>query len=790
MTLERKAEPHAGALDYAAHAPRWDGPITVDGLAARVTVHRDAAGIPHIEAPDDMSAWFVMGYACAQDRLWQMEWYRRRGTGRWAEVVGRSGVAADIMFRRLRLAPASQVDVAEMSADTRAMFEAYAAGVNAYVAAEQPLPPEYALTGTAWEPWEPWHAVLVFKVRHAIMGKRLSKLAHLEVLRRTSPETYALLESIEPSGINLILPPNGVGLRAYGSAAEEVRAMAADLGTLGSAEGGSNSWAVHGSRTTTGKPVLVNDSHRPLDVPNVYWQVHMWCPDFNVAGAAFPGVPAFPHFGVTDHLAWNITHGQADYQDLWLEQFDPADPTRYRTEAGWARADVERSVIEVRGGASEAIDLVRTRNGEIVHGDPAEGEAIAMRYTATDRPNRQWETFRPMILARDVSALHETQRGWEEPVNAILSADTQGNIGFLFRGRVPVRSTPKGREFPAPGWTGDHDWIGDVPFEDLPQAINPPEGFLGTANQRPVEATEPYLAHEFTTPGRSTRIAEVLTSKATFTPEEIIAFQGDTTSIRGRGWAEFLATHGPFSGPGEAERARTLLAAWDGNVVGDRPAALLYECFRIDITEAVLRPILGEAAWDWLLHGGNDQGPAQLQRWMYYLGAALPGSTGTPDGRAWDRVLPGALAAAWQRATDAAGDNPEAWRWDAVHRTAAQHTLSAAFPTLAAELNPPAVAVGGDHDTLQVSSFGVLPDATFRLTNLSVYRQAVDFAALEDASWIVPGGASGIPGSPHYADQLEDWRLHRRIPMHLAPEAARAAARRTLTLEPSLRVAR
>jgi penicillin amidase len=199
----------------------------------------------------------------------------------------------------------------------------------------------------------------------------------------------------------------------------------------------------------------------------------------------------------------------------------------------------------------------------------------------------------------------------------------------------------------------------------------------------------------------------------------------------------------------------------------------------------VLRPILGEDAWNWLLNGGNDQGPAHLQRWMYHVGASLPDSAGTPDGRPWDEVLPGALAAAWQRATRAGGDHPEVWRWDAVHRTAAQHTLSAALPALAADLNPPSVGVGGDHDTLQVSSFGVTPDATFRLTNLSVYRQAVDFAALEDASWIVPGGASGLPGSPHYADQLEDWRLHRRIPMHLAPSAARAAARQTLTLEPS-----
>ena len=186
----------------------------------------------------------------------------------------------------------------------------------------------------------------------------------------------------------------------------------------------------------------------------------------------------------------------------------------------------------MRGAAAEPIAVVETRHGPVIHGEPADGHVIAMRYTATDRVNRQWETLRPMLFASGVRELHESQRGWEEPVNSLLSADTTGDVGFLFRGRIPVRPTTLGRQFVVPGWTGEHEWTGDVPFEALPQAINPPEGFFGTANQRVWDRDEPYIAFEFSTPGRSTRIAEALGGDGKLSPDVIAALQADTLSIR------------------------------------------------------------------------------------------------------------------------------------------------------------------------------------------------------------------------------------------------------------------
>jgi penicillin amidase len=236
---------------------------------------------------------------------------------------------------------------------------------------------------------------------------------------------------------------------------------------------------------------------------------------------------------------------------------------------------------------------------------------------------------------------------------------------------------------------------------------------------------------------------------------------------------------------GDAERARALLAGWDGDLLPGSAAALLYAQFRQRVARALFEPIVGAETWGWLIDPANTGGTRLVTQWMFNTGASLAAATAAPDGRAWDDVLPSVLAAAWAGAAEAAGDpDPTAWRWDAVHRTNAEHTLSPVLPEHAADLNPPAIPLGGDPDTLQVSGYAWSPGGRLRVSSLSVYRQVVDFAAPDAATWVIPGGASGLPGTPHYADQIETWRAHERIPMHLAPEAARAAAQHTLTLEP------
>jgi len=528
----------------------------------------------------------------------------------------------------------------------------------------------------------------------------------------------------------------------------------------------------------SGKRIVCNDSHRPLDVPNVYWQCHVICPDFNVAGAAFPGVPGFPHFGFNGSVAWNITHGSADYTDLWIEEFRESDGVlEYKTKDQWVPAEIERTTIQVKGSAPDELELVQTARGHVMHGDPRKGAGISMRYTATDQVNKQWECLRPMLWASNVHELNGSQELWEEPVNNLVSGDTEDNISYLFRGRIPIRKDVSGRILPALGAHDGGDWIGDVPRGDLPQAINPNEGFIATSNQNPWAKSEPFLSHEFAPASRAERLSEILSSGDKWESTAVIALQSDTTSVPARRWAERVSSLSDLSG--NSKRAREMIAGWDGNLSVNQPEGLLYSCLRESLIETIYRPLLGEDTWVWINLPANASTKGIITRWFYGLGitSAIDDNAETPDGRRINSLLPDVLERAWIQAESIAGRDLANWRWGLHHQTIARHTLSN-FKQDDLPLDPPAAEMGGDGDTVQVSSISTEHhgDVSFPVGALSVYRQVVDFSKPEDGLWIIPGGASGIPGSPHYSDQLDLWADHKLIPMHHGADAARTAA--------------
>ena len=756
---------------------RLDGELAIDGLTAPVSIRRDPEGVPHIEAASEADAWLGMGFAAAQDRLWQMEYDRLRATGRWASVVGPTALAADQLARRLQLRRAAEADVAAMAPATRAMFESYSAGVNAFLQT-QPLPPEYAMTGLRPDPWEPWHSTVAFKVRHVLMGPWQLKLAYAVLLARVGPQRYAQAVLGPPRQANAVLPPGGAIRDLFEQSGEEIAAAAEPLGFLAETMAGSNSWLVNGARTTTGMPVLCNDSHRQLDVPNVYWQVHLRCPSFDVTGATFPGLPGLPHFGHNGAVAWCITHAMADDQDLYIEEFDSEG--RYRTAAGWTAAEHSSEMIDVAGVDPVPVDIWRTRHGPIVHGDPTAGLALALRYTATEAASRGFEVLRPMLSAPDVPALFDTQRAWVDPVNNMLAADTTGNGGYLTRGRIPVRASTAGRRLPVAGWTDEHEWIGDVSEEQRPRSINPPEGFIATANQSIVEGDSPYISSDFFPPARAERIVERLRAAASHEPGTLVAMQGDTTSTLARRWGQALQSMGPFQG--HSETARGLLAGWDGNLLPESNAAVLYAHFRGALLRRGLGPIIGDAALDWLASEAIPASVRILGAWLDTLARAVAGEAEPPSGVEIASLTEAALADAWVAAVSDQSADSDAWRWDRDHATLGVHTLAGAFPSAAAALNPPRAHFGGDGDTVQQGGYGYR-DA-FDVSYLSVYRQAVDLSAIDDARWIVPGGVSGVPGSPHFSDQLERWRRHELAPMRYTESDIARDARHDLRLLP------
>ncbi len=763
------------AIDFASAIPQCDGELRLPGLHQRVILRRDTYGIGHVAAENEHDAWFGQGYAAAQDRLWQMEFDRLRGQGRWAEAAGPSAIATDTLARRMQLVRAAREDTAAMSPVTLAMFEAFAAGVSAFLTSGQPLPVEYALTGITPEPWEPWHSVVAFKIRHVLMGGWQIKLNNARLLLLAGP---AAIGKLPPVGTSphaaLILPPGGTYAAVIQQASLDLTAISEQLAFIGANEGGSNSWAVHGSRTTTGMPVLCNDSHRALDVPNAYWQVHVCCPAFNVTGATFPSMPGFPHFGHNGSVAWNITHTHADYQDLYIEQFDPDMPGRYLGVDGWKQGERAQETLRVRQAAALTIDAYRTQHGPIIFGDPRSGSALAFRYTATDGPTQAFEAIRRMIDAKTVAELHETQRDWVDPVNNLVSADTRGNIGYLTRGRIPIRPTPHHRRYPVPGWDGASEWTGFVSFEHLPQAINPPEGYIATANQRVIQSDYPYIGTGLTSPARAARIVERITARAKHTPAEVADIQADTVSIPGRAWSALLKRMGPFSGDAEACRLR--LAAWDADLLPESTEAAAYAHFRRAIARAMFEPIIGAKAWAWASKDETFGIPAV---WMTALLARLDSDyhDNAPGDVPWSKILPSALEAAWQTSQGMTQ------RWDSCHGTNAKHPLSSLFAELATTLNQPPTPVGGDGDTIKSAAYG-WSKAEFDVLLTSVYRQVVDLADITHTTGIIPGGASGLPGTPHYTDQVERWRSAERIPMPYTPEDVAAVAAHTLVLRP------
>ena len=750
------------------------------------SITRDPHGVPHVLGETAADAWAGMGYACAQDRLFQLDYDRRRACGRWAEIAGVGAVGGDVLARRLGLAAAAQRDVAVMSATARTAFESYASGVNAAIAdGALPLPGRYPV-----EPWLVWHSVAAFLVRHVLMGQWQHKLANAVLLARIGPSAFARLETRPPLGSPLAVPPGGRLSAPVSRLLDDALAdVVGHLGFLAEVEPGSNAWAVSGRRTAHGGAVICNDSHRALDTPNVYWQCRVSCPDFDVAGATFPGLPGFPHFGFNGSVGWAITHADADTQDLYLERFSGG---RYLTEDGWAPAELRQERIEVRGGSPVTVRAWATRHGPIVHGSPDSGIALALKWTGTYRANSGFECMFPMLTAGSVAQLCDAQAGWVDPVNNLVCADVAGQVAYQCRGEVPARSSEGGRRLPVAGWDGKCEWTSPVPFGELPRSVDPSAGYVMTANNAIVDGDAPYLSYTFAQPFRAERLRSLLDGQAAVTVDALAGMQADTVSVAARGWGRVLGSLGPFESSPDAEAARSLLAGFDGDLAAESAAALLYACFVRALAAELYRPILGPDTWDWVASGVLAPTISLVRRWLAADTWELLGMPTAPDdglgpadsapgagagaGAAGDRdrrvlaAVPAALASAWAAAVRLGGRDPRQWRWGDAHQAVPVHPLGAA------QGGPgrlPGVPMGGDADTLQAAGYGWRAGAPFTVTSLSVYRQVVDLADGRTASFVIPGGASGDPASPHFADQLAEWAAHRRIPM-TAPEASGA----------------
>jgi penicillin G amidase len=769
-------------IDLVQTLPRLTGTYQLKGLTDAVEVYRDRYGIPHARAANAADAFFAQGFVTAQDRLWQMEYDRRRGLGRWAEVVGEPAVEQDKLMRRFRLEASAREDYWAVDHQTRSMLDAYARGVNAFIDSAESLPIEYRITGITPEPWQPWDGLVVYKVRHIFMGVFESKVWRAQLVRKLGAERAAALFPGYHPGHLLILPPGAPYSGLLDAGREELGRGASALNHLQEMDAGSNSWVLSGSRTATGKPILAGDSHRALDTPNVYYQNHLACPDFDVVGLSFPGVPGFPHFGHNPGVAWCVTHTGADYQDLYIEKFNPDDPTYYRYQEQWLRAEVHAETIRVRGGEDIHMEVWVTHHGPVISGEPISGAALALRYTATDGPSAWPETLLRMLTAGDVPELMESMREWVDPCNNFLVADVHGNIGYLCRGEVPIRSR-QNAYLPAPGWTGEHEWQGRIPFEDLPRSVNPPQGYIATANNKPVGDDYPYfIAVDFAPGFRVERVTRALLSLDKPGAGDMARVHAEKLSIPARTYIKLLQEVEPRDEM--AAWARERLLAWSGEMAADLVEPTIYSAFRDALLYEVLQHNLGSGlaslVWD-----PADRGRGVfLSRFKTLLVAMIEEDDRRllPAGETWASLGKRSLDRGLAGLQEKLGKEVQDWAWGKVHQARPTHSLSSAFPGLAQLLDPPAIPMSGDGDTPLAGSYSPADFATVR--GLSVARYAFDLSDWGNSLWAVPLGASGHPGSPHYADQSGAWRQVEMVPMEYNWDSIIARRETQQKLEP------
>jgi len=578
--------------------PQASGRIALDGLRGTVEVMRDQWGIPHIYAQNDLDLFFAQGFVHAQDRLWQMEFNRRAASGRLSEIFGPVTLDTDRFLRTVGLRRAAEVEAAQLDDETKRVLQAYVDGVNAYIASRRGrLPLEFALLRYVPEPWSPVDAVAFGKLMAwTLSGNWDSEILRAHLLSRFGEAGVARLMPAYPDEMPVIVPA-GADYRPFRSAAA-LRLAAHAPARNGT---GSNNWVIAGSRTTTGAPILANDPHLEAAMPSIWYEMDLSSERFHVAGATFAGAPGVI-IGHNERIAWGVTNAGPDVQDLYLERFDPDDPARYEFQGQWERATVVEESIIVKGRRDPVILPVRiTRHGPILNGVVDGLDAfVALRWTAL-MPGTILGSVLRLDQARNWEEFREALRLWTVPAQNFVYADTDGNIGYQLPGRIPVRAKGNGL-LPVPGWTGEYEWVGEIPFDELPSSFNPERGYIITANNRiiPDDYTH-FIAAEWDPGFRAQRIETMLTAQPKVSPEVVADMQLDTSSLPAQ--AILRALRGVQIG-----RARSIIAR-RASRLGRRPrpgepggshlrgvprraaASALRGCARPGDVQAVSRPL-------------------------------------------------------------------------------------------------------------------------------------------------------------------------------------------------------
>lgn len=755
------------------------GRLAVPGLSRPVTVIRDPWGIPHIYAETQDDLFFAQGFVAAQDRLFQMELWRRAAEGRLAEILGPKHVERDRIARLLRYRGDLDAEYASYAPDAKAIIESFVRGVNAYIeTVRDRLPVEFELAGFRPEPWTPE----VCLSRVASLG--VTGYAALEVVRALvirelgteaalgfyPPEPAAPLQV--PEGLDLALADPKV-LAGFFAVADSVKFEPRDH------KEGSNNWVVDSSLSATGKPLLANDPHRALGVPSLRWMVHLVGPGWNVIGAGEPALPGVAA-GHNDRVGFGFTIVGIDQQDLYVEEVNPENPKEVRSPRSprsprsqnrWVPMRIERDTILVKGADPVQVDLKFTEHGPVIFEDPARHRAWALRWVGSEPGTAGYLGSLSLNRARSWPEFLKALERWKVPSENLLYADVDGNIGWKVAGLTPVRKGWHGL-LPVPG-DGRYEWQGFLPAAELPQDFNPGRHFLATANHNILPPGYRHeLGYDWGPPFRFDRIVETLSQPGRrFTVEDFQRLQHDDASRPAREMVDLLVqAKGAIVADTDLRPWIERLARWDRVVSKDSGEAALYEIWRDKLPVVAFQKRVPEAVWPLLDRALSASDLLRLlrkpsTRWF-----------GEDPQAGRDAALLSSLREAVAETRKLLGDDPAKWRWGALHRTGFRHPLAVLDDGL---FELPSYEMGGDGDTVRVTL-----GKDFKVTFGASFREILDVADWDRSMATSVPGQSGQPLSPHYADLLPLWAEGKYFPLLYSRERIEAESKERLVLEP------
>lgn len=769
-----------------------EGTIPLAGLERPVEVFRDMWGVPHIYADSLVDLLFAQGFVHAQDRLWQMEFQRRVLTGRLAELLGAEALPLDRWLRTLTMSRVAEAEAALLGAEARASLEAYAAGVNARIAQGR-LPIEFTLLRHRPEPWSVVDCLAWAKMIAWMLSVNWeAELLRARLIEHLGPERAAELEPpYRPEWPTIV--PRGID-SAAANALDRAAAAQRFTGPSAFAGLGSNSWVLAGARTRSGAPLLANDMHLPMNMPCIWYENHLAAPDLEVSGVSLPGVPGVVA-GHNHRVAWGFTMGFADVQDLYLEHLRRTEDGRVEVEfrGEWGEAQVLREEIPVRGGEAALEEVIVTPHGPVINalapGLAAEGQPLALRWTSLD-PDPQIDALLQMMRAGSAAEFHQALRGWASPVLNVVYADVEGNIGYTLAGKVPIRARGDGR-VPVPGWSGEYEWAGMIPFDEVPHLVNPPQGYVATANNCIAGDDYPhFLGGDYALSARAQRIAELIEAAGQLDLDGCQRMQFDQVSLYGREVAAHLGRL-EVTEP-ELAAVVALMREWDGTLSAESPAAAVVQVFARRLLRLALSDRLGDLADRYL-----GQGPTPTlaeasifgRRACEWLLAALDGTGAArfDPGQDHEELLRQALRQSVEFLKAELGPRPEDWAWGKLHTLTYSHLLGR-FKLFDRFLNRGPYPVGGDATTLWATG-SALQDLNSDVIVGPPFRSVVDLGDLDKSVGLLAPGQSGQPGSPHYDDQIQAWFQGDYHPLLFARAEVERRAQHRLLLLPRSRSA-